>query len=265
MGKLLELANERAAQIRKGIQKAEHDELILPEGRLRSSRGERCRRYFRMTEKNDTKGRYIPSAQRDLIKGLAQRDYSRQYLKAAKAELSALEKAIEFLSKGGAEAAFEGLPEYRKELVAPYYKPSYVYAAEWQALDFRTNPLNPGQRRYLTRKGELVRSKSEAIIADILFELGIPYHYEKELRLKNGKIRYPDFTLLKVSERKVFYLEHLGLLDNEEYRKSCLVKFDEYRKSGIYFGENLIITYESEDNPLDIGGIRKMLTDIFCD
>ncbi|WP_256372301.1 hypothetical protein [Butyrivibrio sp. CB08] len=38
---------------------------------------------------------------------------------------------------------------------------------------------------------------------------------------------------------------------------------DLYRASGIYPGKNLMFTYETEDNPLDITGVRKMLTEVF--
>ena len=93
--------------------------------------------------------------------------------------------------------------------------------------------------------------------------MGIPYLYEQALKLRNGKIYYPDFTLLKKNTRETIYLEHLGLLDDETYRKSNLLKLDEYRANGIYIGKNLLITYETLDSPLDINGIRRMLKEIF--
>ncbi len=49
---------------------------------------------------------------------------------------------------------------------------------------------------------EKVRSKSEAFIADTLYEFGIPYRYEYLVRMVNGELRYPDFTLLKVRTEK---------------------------------------------------------------
>ena len=78
----------------------------------------------------------------------------------------------------------------------------------------------------------------------------------------NGNVRYPDFTLLKKSTREVIYLEHLGLSDFEGYRVDNLRKLEEYQASGIYLGKNLIITYEIEGMPLNLKGIRKMLTEV---
>ena len=94
------------------------------------------------------------------------------------------------------------------------------------------------------------------------YELGIPYRYEAELRLKNEKRKYPDFTLLNIKTRKVIYHEHLGLMDNEEYRKMNYAKLDEYQKSGIYMGKNLIITYEGEGCYLNIKDIKRMVQNV---
>ena len=44
----------------------------------------------------------------------------------------------------------------------------------------------------------------------------------------------------------------------------AMEKMDLYRASGIYPGKNLIFTYETDDHPLDIKGMRKMLEELFC-
>ena len=96
-----------------------------------------------------------------------------------------------------------------------------------------------------------------------LYELGIPYRYEAELCLRNGKVKYPDFTLLNVQTREIVYHEHLGLMDDDQYRRANLIKLDEYRRNGIYLGKNLIITYEAEGCYLNIREIKKMCQQIF--
>ncbi|MCW1938930.1 hypothetical protein OMD49_00765 [Bacillus anthracis] len=60
---------------------------------------------------------------------------------------------------------------------------------------------------YVTQKGERVRSKSEVIIANMLFASGIEYEYEKEIITSNGKKICPDFTLYK--NDRIYYLEHV--------------------------------------------------------
>ncbi len=212
-------------------------------------------------EKGKTE-KYLKKEERALAEALAQKDYNRLFLKKAQYELDKIEKTIRMLEGNNADSVYDDLSEYRRMMVNPYIQPDMLYAGKWQAEQFKPNPYMEDMKIYDTRRGEKVRSKSEAILADILYDLGIPYHYEKPLYLGPGKIRYPDFTLLKIKSREEVFLEHFGMLDDEEYRNKSLIKLDEYRKNGIYLGKNLIFTYETEKSPLDIKGIEKMLKDI---
>jgi len=158
--------------------------------------------------------------------------------------------------------SYDKLSLTRKNLVNPYILPDNIYAKNWQEESYKTSNYLPECKVYSTKRGEMVRSKSEAIIADILYELKIPYKYEKALVLKNGTIKFPDFTVLNKKTRQEVYIEHFGLLDDELYLSSNLLKLDEYRNNGIYLGKNLLFTYETEDSPLDIKGIRKMFREL---
>ena len=79
-----------------------------------------------------------------------------------------------------------------------------------------------------TESGDLVRSKSEVIIADKLFARGVDYAYEQPLTLPNGSTRYPDFTIADPARGVTFYWEHLGLLDDPAYRTRWERKRVEY-------------------------------------
>ena len=80
---------------------------------------------------------------------------------------------------------------------------------------------------------------------DFAKAMGIPYRYEYPISLANGICVYPDFTMLKMPERKEVYLEHLGLLDDELYLQSTWRKLNSYGENGIFIGDNLLITFES--------------------
>lgn len=86
----------------------------------------------------------------------------------------------------------------------------------------------------------MVRSKSEVIIANMLFDLNIPFWYEKPLYGDDGTMVLPDFTFNYNGE--TWYWEHLGLLSNPEYAKHWEKKEMWYRDHGYY--DNLIITHE---------------------
>ena len=81
--------------------------------------------------------------------------------------------------------------------------------------------------------------------------------------MKNGRKKYPDFTLLDVKKRRLIFHEHLGMIDDDDYRRRNLRKLDEYRKNGIYPGKNLIITYEGDGSYLNVKEIREMVRGIF--
>ena len=63
--------------------------------------------------------------------------------------------------------------------------------------------------------GDMLRSKSEVIIANLLHERDIPFRYEQPLFAGDGTLRLPDFT---ITWRGVtYYWEHLGLLEQTKY------------------------------------------------
>ena len=262
MEEIIELMKERVKILKKSMKTAKQDILKFPEGRLRVSYSNHRARYYHLTETGPAKGTYIKKKDRILAQKLAMKEYNEAFLKDAEKELTLLEKTISILSKSNADLSFQNLLIHRKSLVTPYLQTDETYASKWLAKNLTQAPFLSEGLIYDTKRGEKVRSKSEAIIADILHDLGIPYIYEKKLVLKDGSTRRPDFTLLHVRKKEEIYLEHFGLLNQQEYLEKTLQKLDEYRASGIYPGKNLIFTYETEDIPLDIKGIRKMLHDI---
>ncbi len=95
---------------------------------------------------------------------------------------------------------------------------------------------------YQTLADYLVRSKSEVIIANILYDRGIDFVYEKPLFAPDGTFYLPDFTITWQGEQ--YYLEHLGMLDWDRYKKHWEVKESWYHR---HFPERLLITKESSD------------------
>ncbi len=254
---------QRIDVLKKAIKTAEKDVSRFPEGRMRVSQTANQVRYYHVKSNDDHSGTYITSANRDLVKLLAQKDYNKRFLRESRAELTILENALHVLHKENADMVYNNLDPRRKRLVVPYIITDEIYEKQWRAQTYKENPYMPEAKIYDTRNGEKVRSKTEAILADMFFESGIPYRYEQALILQNNTVRYPDFTLLKTRTREEIYLEHFGLLDDEEYREKCMHKLDEYRNSGIFPGKNLLITYESNSYPFDINGTRKMIREIF--
>jgi len=98
----------------------------------------------------------------------------------------------------------------------------------------------PDKLIHTTIREELVRSKSELVIANRLAAHGLSYYYEKPLKVSETDFVRPDFTIMYQGEE--WYWEHLGLLDDEEYRKRWKRKEKWYKKHG--FHERLVKSQE---------------------
>ena len=262
MKEILKKLQERDAMLKKAIAKAEQ-EGAFPEGRLRINACANRLRFYHVIPGGDSMGCYITKDKKDLIGQLAQKDYNSKFLRIAARERRRVEEIIRLFSKENVDLLYEQMSTDRRKLITPYIITDDLYEKAWLAKPFRTNPYKPENKIYDTRRGEKVRSKSEAILANIFMELSIPYQYEKLVKLGSGRTAYPDFTLLHKRTREEIYFEHFGMLDDDVYRSEALHKLDEYRKSGIYPGRNLLFSYETEETPLDIKGIRDMLKWMF--
>lgn len=75
----------------------------------------------------------------------------------------------------------------------------------------------------------------------------------------DGEVFHPDFTVLRVRDRKVFYWEHCGLMDKEDYANYAVSKFNKYAKEGIILGKNLFATFETGRCPMDTGAIDSLI------
>lgn len=114
-----------------------------------------------------------------------------------------------------------------------------------------------------TVRGELVRSKSEVIIANALYYNGLDYEYEPELVLE-GRIKRPDFKIVDGDTGDVWYWEHCGMMSDAKYAKRWADKEKFYAKNGIKRGQNLIVTEEFAGEGLESDKIDEMIRDIFC-
>lgn len=120
-----------------------------------------------------------------------------------------------------------------------------------------------------TERGELVRSKSELIIADKLFRHGVDYAYEQPLVMPNGRIRYPDFTITDHAAGVTFYWEHLGMLDNPGYQERWQRKLAEYQNAGIELHEKggghagtLIVTNDGRNTGINSASITQLIEEL---
>ena len=55
------------------------------------------------------------------------------------------------------------------------------------------------------------------------------------------------------------YWEHEGMMDKPEYARTAVRKIESYQKNGIYPGERLILTFETEQSVLNSNNIEELI------
>lgn len=109
-----------------------------------------------------------------------------------------------------------------------------------------------------TEKGHMVRSKSELVIANMLYRMEVEYEYE---RLYEGGSapgrRRPDFSFVDPAGDLILW-EHLGMLTRDDYRRDWERKRAWYEMNGFVLDENLFTTEDDEQGGLDSRAVKKV-------
>ncbi|MEE3352127.1 MAG: hypothetical protein VZR13_06945 [Saccharofermentanaceae bacterium] len=265
MSPLQEELIARKKKLETVIKMARKDLANCPEGKLWVSTTHKAVQYYHHIIENDRViHRYLPRDQAELKQSLAQKEYLMQLLKLAERELHDIDSLLSRNSLMRMESLYSEIHPDKKKFVKPLVTNDEEFADYWLRKPVESNPSFPEELKYPTKRGELTRSKSEAMLADMYYELGIPYKYDCGIALKDGAVKYVDFILLDKKKRKEIYHEHLGLLDDSGYRRDNMQKLDLYRRSGIYVGKNLILTHEGAGSPLNIRDIRASVKEMFA-
>lgn len=148
--------------------------------------------------------------------------------------------------------------KYGQYLGREYYLEGDVCLSEWKERKSSQNFYFEEGLIHETRSGDRVRSKSEVMIADELFDNKLLFKTEPALEL-GGKVVYPDFEIIHPNTHKLIWWEHFGMIDVPEYSHAAMQKLVEYERNGIIFEENLIVTYETSAAPLTRAMIRERL------
>lgn len=256
--------NARFDLLSKMVDQAGEKLSAFPDGRIKiKHRGEKA--YYYQTNVNDSGEKLLTD--KALIDALIQKGYIIKVLSAARNERDYLKKVLNGYPEPVAENIYEQLKDERKASVRPIVLTDEQFVSKWKNTPYSQKPLSNDTPYFITLNGEKVKSKSELIIADRLFTYGIPYRYECALKInKDGMIItiHPDFTILRISDRKIVYLEHCGKMDDPEYTENRVVKrINLYSHAGITVGGGLFLTFESSETPLDINVLDRLINDHF--
>ncbi len=269
--------NNIVKEVKKEIEKLERVlEMIeqfrrqAPEGSLKCQKKGKCNFFYHQiwNEKEQKwERKYIKKKQFPLIRRLAQKRYFEELEPIARKNLEILKDFFERYKPSELERVYDKMHEVRKLLVKPAFVSKEEIVRQWLAEEYEENTAHPEHKRFQTEQGEVVRSKSEALIANLLYNHKdvLLYKYERPLELEvNGRIKvlHPDFTILNVKTGRVVYWEHVGLLDDPRYANDFVWKMNAFANNGFKLGKDVVASFETEDEPLDMVLIRKMVDEL---
>lgn len=228
----------------------------LPKGKLICCHN---KKYYKWFSSNGHEKTYIPKANRALAEQLATKKYLTLTLEDLKNEVRALDFYLKHHNKDAGQAEKLLTEEFGfSELLSSHFTPLSQELSSWKESPYEQNPYYTDQLIHRTAAGIHVRSKSEAMIALLLYKNKIPFRYECALR-RNETTVYPDFTIRHPKTGEFYYWEHFGLMDDPVYSKNAYSKLQFYTSCNIIPSIQLITTFETKDIPLSSEMIESLI------
>jgi len=230
-----------------------------PDGSLLYQKKGEHLQFLHSVEVDGKRVRFGINSDQRLIKALARKEFARVssaiFENNAKAIRNAISKQIPFdpnqilksMTKAYALLPEEYFFNSNEIIIASRLSDDLIEKIktheEWWKKPYKEYWGYPEHKTKLTSRGQKVRSISELLIAEKLYEYSIPFHYEEELEI-NGRLFAPDFTFEGYDYEK-FYLDYFGMMNNVKYAKKNFLKLDDYYDAGLIPGENLIVVFDS--------------------
>ncbi len=253
--------NDERESLQTTIRELKKQIAVLPPGKLMVYKNGQHVRWY--VQYDQGKRGYLSKESEELAKQLAMKVYLTARLEDEQRNL----KGIEMLMKiHGFKNGEKTSSEAQKVLSNPLIKPLLMnqilelsqYTEYWLSRPYPSMAPFQEERRIRAVNGLMVRSKSEAGIVSVLLNRNIPFLYEYPLDL-SGSVIYPDFTLLDIHDNSESFLEHLGMMDNPRYARDAAKKIAAYGLKGIIPSRNLILTFETDSQPLNFAYLDTLL------
>lgn len=260
-----QLAQQKFKEVNRILEQIDKELEHMPEGHLKIQKRLENVYYYQMIQENGkTKKYYIEKRNAELIKKLACKHYYMKVQTKLKKEWEALKNFLNNYDEKIADDIYDQMPVEKKELIQPLRMTAGEVLRKWENERYEANQNYPENLIYKTDQGEMVRSKSELILANMLYQNRkyLLYKYERPLELMQGdkiQVIYPDFTILNIQTGKITYWEHAGRMDDPKYANQFVYKVNSYMSNGIMPGRDLIFTYETMSNPLNMQNALKLI------
>ncbi len=191
-----------------------------PRGSLKIVCKKSCTQFYYRKSPEDKEGKYIPKKERGLVKKLAGKKYAEKSLVWLRKQVQLVEKILADNCEKELLQVYEILPIAARVYVEPVLISPDLLAQKWLSVEYERLPFDRTETQFFTSRDEQMRSKSEIMIAEALYNAGVPYRYE-----------FP--------------------LDKPEYAANAMGKLAVYAQNGYVLGRNFIYTMESSAMPLN--------------
>ena len=251
------LESIKASQEKRLQELKQYDNVMLSSSRVKGAQ------YFYARDKGSLGRRYLGIESNIDVRCIKENKFIHQYLKCLTAEIDLIKGFLSNHNDLDYRAVNMLLPEtyrsksYRQNRDASH--PAEVWRTEMQRIKDKYPIKHPEKLRFPAADGTLMRSKSEVIIANLLILNGIPYIYELPIVI-NGKLLYPDFTILSLIDLKtVIRIEHEGMMDKEFYQNSFLFKVNTFLSADMIPGRDVYFTFDDLHGVIDASPVQDII------
>jgi hypothetical protein len=258
---IIKILENQASNLRKNAEENMAEVAKLPEGYILVKNDNGRQRFYRRIKsgKGNYSDTYLKESDNPLREKLARKVFLEKLADSQTQSAVLIEKSIPLLRKAetscNEKIILENLPAGIRKLVKVQEGPDNKALAKFLYVNpnimKNQHKINTG---LFTKQGEEVRSKSELIIANMLHDAGIPYHYELVLAFSVEPgfldVAFPDFTVMNIRTGKVMYWEHFGMLDNQQYFSDYITKMENYSAYGYLPGRDVILSFETAESGL---------------
>ncbi|MEY8369128.1 hypothetical protein AALA24_10200 [Anaerovoracaceae bacterium 42-11] len=231
----------------------------LPEGKLSVNIVKGNPYYFRLL--NGEK-RYLGNRENEVVQALQKRYFLEESLKRIASNREVLQHLEKQYCPTGAQDLLAQAPKAYRQMPLERFELNEMNFSGWGSKDYERNQKYPEHLVHRTLKGDFVRSKSEAIISNLLFTKNIEYRYE-ELITVHGRVIAPDFRIAVKSENRIKLFDHFGMIGKPDYLKDAMWKIKFYLENGFKPWEDIIFTFEDAKGNINTQLIDQIIEQ-FC-
>lgn len=242
MNEIITVAKREIIKLRKILSEVENFMSDAPKGCLKWQNKNGKTYYYHQfkNKENQWEREYIKREDVSLANELALKHYYSVIRPKVKKQLNELEKFVKRYSSDELDDVYDNLCSERKALCTPISTSVETQLRLWQEEEYEPARMHLENLRYETEQGEMVRSKSELIIANILYR-------NTTINIHTGKIKY---------------WEHAGRMDDTHYSCDTVKKMNNYVSNGLLPGRDVVWTFETQGYPLDVSVVKKIVKDV---